>query len=396
MKSILIPAILCACALTAWSKPLKVFILAGQSNMQGHAHVSTIDFISKDPKTAPMHQEMIGKDGKPKTCDHTWITYLSAGRDGNPVETNGKLTAGFGASPEKIGPEFTFGLYLEKQVKEPILLIKTAWGGKSLHTDFRPPGGGPFEFSPAQLERFKAQGKDIAAEKAQKATQTGVYYRQMMEQVKKVLADPKKYCPAYDPASGYELAGFVWFQGWNDMVDRGVYPDRDQPGGYDLYSKLLAQFIRDVRGELKSPQLPFVIGVLGVGGPVDPAAGPRGAPGKHFREAMAAPAKMPEFKGTVANVLTETYWDPQQDAAVNKRGAVRAQIDKMKKGGRTFARGEEQALADKLVAEACTPAELEALKGVSNQGYHYLGSAKILGGIGKGFAEAMAGLLKVK
>jgi hypothetical protein len=214
--------------------------------------------------------------------------------------------------------------------------------------------------------------------------------------VKKVLADPKKYCPAYDPASGYELAGFVWFQGWNDMVDSGVYPDRGQPGGYDLYSKLLAQFIRDVRGELKSPQLPFVIGVMGVGGPVDPAAGPRSAPGKHFREAMAAPAKLPEFKGTVANVLTETYWDPLQDAAVNKRGAVRAQIDKMKKGGRTFARGEEQTLADKLVAEACTPAELEALKGVSNQGYHYLGSAKILGGIGKGFAEAMVGLLNAK
>jgi len=28
--------------------------------------------------------------------------------------------------------------------------------------------------------------------------------------------------------------------------------------------------------------------------------------------------------------------------------------------------------------------------GVSNAEYHYLGSAKILGGIGKGFAEALA------
>jgi alpha-galactosidase len=381
---------------SAQSKKLKVFILAGQSNMQGQAMVSTIDAVGKDPKTAPLYQAMVGKDGQPKTCDHTWITYLSADRDGKPAERNGRLTAGFGATPEKIGPEFTFGIYLEQQVKEPILLIKTAWGGKSLHTDFRPPGGGTFEFNPAQLARFKAQGKDPAAEQAAKVKATGAYYRQMMEQVKKVLAEPQKYCPAYDPQSGYELAGFVWFQGWNDLVDSGVYPDRGQPGGYDLYSKLLAQFIRGVRGELKSPQLPFVIGVLGVGGPVDPAAGARGAPGKHFREAMAAPANGPDFKDSVRNVLTETYWDPLQDAAVAKKQAAKSKIDKMKKDGHKFAKGEDQALVEKLIAETCTPEELAALAGVSNQGYHYLGSAKILGGIGKGFAEAMADLLKTK
>lgn len=31
----------------------------------------------------------------------------------------------------------------------------------------------------------------------------------------------------------------------------------------------------------------------------------------------------------------------------------------------------------------------EVLKGASNQGYHYLGSAKIMAQIGKAFAEAM-------
>ena len=35
-------------------KPLKVFILAGQSNMQGHANVSTLDSLADDPKTAPL------------------------------------------------------------------------------------------------------------------------------------------------------------------------------------------------------------------------------------------------------------------------------------------------------------------------------------------------------
>lgn len=49
-------------------KPIKVFILAGQSNMQGHASVSTFDSLADDPKTAPLLKEMRGPDGKPKVC----------------------------------------------------------------------------------------------------------------------------------------------------------------------------------------------------------------------------------------------------------------------------------------------------------------------------------------
>ena len=54
--------------------------------------------------------------------------------------------------------------------------------------------------------------------------------------VKHVLADLKRVCPDYDEKAGYDLRGFVWFQGWNDMVDRGTYPQRDKPGGYAEYS----------------------------------------------------------------------------------------------------------------------------------------------------------------
>ncbi|CAN5823386.1 hypothetical protein BH11VER1_BH11VER1_24070 [soil metagenome] len=34
------------------AKPLKVFILAGQSNMEGHAKVETFDYIGDDPASA--------------------------------------------------------------------------------------------------------------------------------------------------------------------------------------------------------------------------------------------------------------------------------------------------------------------------------------------------------
>jgi len=50
-----------------------------------------------------------------------------------------KATAGSFAPENKLGPEFTFGIYLERLLGEPILPVKTAWGGRSLHTDFPPP-----------------------------------------------------------------------------------------------------------------------------------------------------------------------------------------------------------------------------------------------------------------
>lgn len=102
--------------------------------------------------------------------------------------------------------------------------------------------------------------------KEAKKKATGVYYRKMMEHVKKVLTDPGKVCPVYNKTDGYEIAGFVWFQGFNDMVDRWTYPNRTKPGGYDLYTKLLCHFIRDVRKDLNAPKMPFVIGVMGVDG----------------------------------------------------------------------------------------------------------------------------------
>ena len=91
---------------------------------------------------------------------------------------------------------------MQKLLDEPILIIKTAWGGKSLHTDFRPPSAGPYEFNEAQLERFRKQGKDIEAIKADKAKATGHYYRLMIDHVKKVLADIKRVYPDYDAAAG--------------------------------------------------------------------------------------------------------------------------------------------------------------------------------------------------
>src|SRR6476660_7308199 len=115
------------------AKPLKVFILAGQSNMEGQARIETFDYIGDDPATAPLLKQMRGADGKPAVCEHAYISYFT-GIGTNNGEGFGKLTAGYGARQNpardggKIGPEFTFGLAMDAAFDEPVLLIKTAWG----------------------------------------------------------------------------------------------------------------------------------------------------------------------------------------------------------------------------------------------------------------------------
>lgn len=382
---------------TVNAKPLKVFVLAGQSNMEGHARVDTFDYISEDPATASMLKYMREPDGKPHVCDRVWISYLT----GEGQVKQGKLTAGYGAlgAEPKIGPEFTYGITMEKAYDGPILIIKTAWGGKSLNTDFRSPSAGPYELNDFQLKNYpKQEGhgipKDFEKWKADKVKETGHYYGLMIEHAKSVLKDLKGACPDYDPKQGYELAGFVWLQGWNDMCDSHTYPNSDKPGGYDLYSTLMAHFIRDVRKDMSVPKLPFVIGVMGVGGIQDKP--------NYFREAMAAPATLPEFKGNVVAVQTAPFWDKKLGQIDENRGKI-SQMEWMlnakdqngpNKDG-TMTKEQQAAYLKDYRAKMVTVAD-EAMwnRGASNAGYHYLGCAKTFALMGQAFAKASLSMMK--
>lgn len=387
------------------AKPLKVFILAGQSNMEGHARVETFDYIGDDPATVPLLKQMRGTDGKPIMSDNVWISVYTGNGDSNG-EGHGKLTAGYGARQQpdrdggKIGPEFTFGLTMDATIKEPVLIIKTAWGGKSLHTDFRPPSAGPYVLSEWQKENYpKQEGhgipKDFEKWKADKIKETGDYYRLMIEHVKGVLADPKRVCPAYDEAAGYEISGFVWFQGWNDMVDGHTYPDRGKPGRFDLYSDLLSHFIRDVRRDLSARNMPFVIGVMGVDGTN------AGQDMVEFRAAMSKPASLPEFQGNVVAVPTAPFWSVELGAIDNKRGQVRQMGYFLDSKNKDYANADGSMTAEqkreylKTFESQLISTEDEALwrRGASNAGYHYLGCAKTFALMGRAFADANLMLL---
>ncbi len=368
--------------------PLKVFILVGQSNMEGHAKIETFDYIGDDPATAPLLKKMRDAAGQPRIAEGAWISYLT-GMGNENGEGYGKLTSGYGSRRNptedggKIGPEFTFGLTMDEVFEEPILIIKTAWGGKSLYYDFRPPSAGV----------YPRTSQDIAKQRNLEEG-SGHYFRLMIAHIQLVLGDIQRICPDYNPAQGYELAGFVWFQGFNDMVNRDVYPElpRDSTDNrFANYSLWLATLIRDVRQELKAPQMPFVIGVMGVGGEQANEGN------LQFREAMTAPALLPEFSGNVVAVPTSPFWDEPLGAIQEKYEQVKQMAHLLRTKNKNHANAdgsmndaEQREFLAKFESELISQPEANLRqRGASNAGYHYLGCAKTFALMGQAFAEAI-------
>lgn len=288
-------------SLSAFGKPVKVFILSGQSNMEGKASVSTLDAVLADPaqRDAIKH---LKKDGQWVKRDDVFVTFLDR-KHSELSPAHGPLSVGFGtpkslrgpegkrANYSGVGPELGIGWVLGEHFDEPVLLIKAAWGGRALKQTFRPPSAMPTDDEiKARLAQVQKKNPDMTLEALRDSY--GSDYRKVVSEVERVLNDIDQYVPGYDKDDGYELAGFIWFQGWNDMVG----------GGNPAYTEQLAHFIRDMRKDLNAPDLPFVIGEQGNGGE-EASEGMQ-----TFRDQQKAVAELPEFKGNVALARTAPYW----------------------------------------------------------------------------------------
>ena len=117
--------------------------------------------------------------------------------------TFGDMSIGFGVGGhtnmqerQHIGPEYGFGFAMHAAMEgEPILIVKAAWGGKTLCGDFLPPSS------------VNATNNET----------TGFYYKQMMQYVSNVLAPANltKLFPEFQGKTT-QIVGFGWDQGWND------------------------------------------------------------------------------------------------------------------------------------------------------------------------------------
>ena len=277
----------CVAAAPANAKPLqkkngklKVFILAGQSNMEGHGVIKgrpgqkgTLETLTKDPATAARYKHLLDKDGKWIVRDDVLLSYY---------DSKGKLTIGKSAAKNSIGPELAFGWVMGDYFEDKVLLIKRAPGGTSLAGPWRPPSSGSAGTKP--------RGPGV-----------GDQYDGMMADVKKTLANLKTDFPEYG-GKGYEIVGFGWHQGWNDGCSANDVAQ---------YEKNMVNLIRDVRKDLGIGKLPIVIGGSGFGGWGQTVSRRLGV-----MKAQEAAANRPEFKGNVQYVETRSFF---RDGPVSPR-----------------------------------------------------------------------------
>ena len=254
---------------------VRVYLLAGQSNMEGQAVVDldheqhynggrgNLEEVLSRKAEGARFAHLRDKSGAWTTRDDVFVWYRKAGKR---LKT-GPLGIGYAVyeDPHHFGPELQFGHVVGEQSEAPVLLVKTCWGGKSLFRDFRPPSAGG---------------------------ETGPYYTQMIDEYREALGDIESRFPklkGHEP----ELCGFVWFQGWNDMCDAQ---------GREEYAENLELLIRDVRKDLQAPALPVVVGETGNGDH------------EGFRAAQAAGTKHKDFRGNVTFVPTRSFLRAPKDS----------------------------------------------------------------------------------
>lgn len=337
--------------------PVRVFILAGQSNMDGQAHVRTIDFLGEDPDPARAELLKVFKpDGENLTTrDDVWVA--------NSVHDI--LKPGFGGRRNysklgsNIGPEYAFGHYLGEAFEEQVLLIKFAPGGQTLYANFRPPSAGKTGDQKLDDQVLTKEAADRWNGGRQEPV-VGLQYRNMVRAVHKTLENLKELYPGYDEKAGYEIVGFVWFQGFNDMFNLNA---RKQ------YGANLVHLIKDLRQEFKAPQMKVVVGVMGVNGP-DNEKNPKQ---RDVRGGQRFINTVPEFKGNAIAVETAPLLHPKI-VRLLCAGWLYTERD-MKKEPITE---EERAMLSRAT---------------SNKGYHYYGSGRFMILAGKLFAETMLELV---
>ncbi len=275
---------------------VKVFILAGQSNMVGRGESErgngdvdgAIGSLRWEVVTDNANYgQLVVDTGNPATDD--WVVrsdvnfwWNRADIGAGPAITKGGLNPqGFGSGPETFGPEYGFGWAVGDSTSQPVLIIKTAWGGKDLINQFRPPGA-----------------------VAERGGVVGGYYLELLEQVREVLHNLDTEFPEWS-GLGYEIAGFGWHQGWNDSLDTFAANE---------YEANMANFITDIRAEFGKPNLPFSIGTTGMEGAA--TSGNR-LTVVNAQINVANPALHPELGGNVFTVDTRPFARTTEESPTN-------------------------------------------------------------------------------
>lgn len=160
-----------------------------------------------------------------------------------------------GVQGGRIGPELGFGHSVGEAIDEPVLVLKTSQGNRSLGWDFLPPGSKQYEFEGKIYAGYKESplSWNKGAEPKPIDWYAGKQYDDCFSAAHEVLDNFDTQFPHWK-GRGYEIAGFAWWQG-----------DKDR---YNLahakkYEENLVHLITTLRSEFKAPNAKFVVATLG-------------------------------------------------------------------------------------------------------------------------------------
>jgi len=280
------------------TKKVKVFIIMGQSNTLEMGRVKgdkdgTLEHAVKQENKYPF---MVDDEGNWTTRQD--VRYVHTQRSGGADKLGGVRRNMWLTVPgRKIGIEQGIGHQLGTYYDEPVLILKSSIGNRGLGWDLLPPGSPSWEYEdPKSGKTFVYAGYGESPSRWEKGTEpkpigwkAGLQYDGDVARAKAVLADLDKYYPG---AKGYEVVGFLWWQGCKD---------RGNPAYYNRYERHLAALVRSLRKDFDAPEAKFVAASLG-----EDKMGVDNGGGKILEAIMnlADAEKHPEFKGDFGAVYS--------------------------------------------------------------------------------------------
>ncbi len=274
----------------AANKPIKVFILMGQSNMVGMGDLGpesakgTLTYLTKTDKKYPWLVD--GDKWTERKDAYYYDARVKKGAPLSPTANNGK----------SIGPEVGFGYVMGQVLEEPVLVLKSCVGNRSLGWDLLPPGSKPFAFEGKTFAGYKDTPDSWVEGQPKKDVKwyAGKQYDDDMANAKEALKSLAKWYPG-DKGSGYEIAGFVWWQG---------HKDTGSAAHASKYEENLGRLIESLRKDYDAPTAKFVL-ATGCGNPGREGLGLKVA---EAQLAIGDAKKYPKFARNVAGVDTRDLW----------------------------------------------------------------------------------------
>ncbi|MCH8121198.1 MAG: hypothetical protein IIC00_15930 [Planctomycetes bacterium] len=276
------------------TKPVKVYILSGQSNMMGVGYVTDPDPGSLSTVTTDgLFPHMLDAAGAWTVRNDVWY-------EGRISATAKKwLTVGCGNGSDKIGPELQFGHIMGYYHDEPVILLKVSIGNRALGWDILPPGSVQYDSDDGYTypgyggspERWLIGTDPVPIE-----WYAGKTYDRYVAEAKGVLDNFDTKFPQW-AAQGYEIAGFAWWQG---------HRDGGMKGHADRYELNMVNLIKAWRAEFGAPNAPFVIATIGFGGWT--MSGNQLTVANAQLAVSGETGNYPEFEGNVKTVESRDYW----------------------------------------------------------------------------------------